>query len=94
MFLPSTTRIKLLTFAKSFCKTECWTQIISYDNRWKINDDACAEKLIEAIKPFYSEVTTTENQKAFLETIMVLQFVFPHGKTNWNNKVSKNAMSN
>jgi len=51
------------------------------------------EKLIEAIKPFYSEVTTTENQKAFLETIIgAAIWYFPHGKTNWNNKVSKNAI--
>jgi len=55
-----------------------------------LNDALRFEKLIEAIKPFYSEVTTTENQKAFLETIIVLQFGISHmEKLTWNNKSLK-----
>jgi hypothetical protein len=51
------------------------------------------EKLIEAIKPFYSAESTSENQKALLETIVgAAIWYFPHGKNYWNNKVSKSAI--
>lgn len=51
------------------------------------------EKLILEIKPFYSNENTTENQKAFLETIIGAGlWYFPHGKNYWNKKISQNAI--
>lgn len=50
------------------------------------------EKLIDAIKPFYNK-TDSDNQKAFIETIVgAAIWYLPHGKNYWNNKVSKKAI--
>ncbi len=50
------------------------------------------ENLIDVIKPFYND-SNSENQKAFLETIVgAAIWYLPHGKSYWNNKVSKKAI--
>jgi hypothetical protein len=51
------------------------------------------ERVIQEIKPFNTHEETTDNQKAFLETIIGAGlWYFPHGKTYWNNKISRSAV--
>lgn len=51
------------------------------------------EELIIAIKPFYHKSSTTDNQKAFLETVIGAGlWYFPHNKTHWNKKISRKAI--
>ncbi|MFC7357071.1 hypothetical protein ACFQO1_05190 [Jejudonia soesokkakensis] len=52
------------------------------------------ENLINSIREYYSEESTSKNQRAFIETIIgAAIWYLPHGKDYWNNKVSKAAIS-
>lgn len=51
------------------------------------------ENIINSIRDYYSNTQTSENQKAFIETVIgAAIWYLPHGKDYWNKKVSKTAI--